>query len=347
MALQIISTPPLDEPSAPQAAPDADEADDAADGEWRHLVVGAADHGQRLDKVLASGLKEFSRSWLQQLLRDGCVTVDGQAASKPAQRCVAGQAVAVLLRPTPQAQAFRPEAMPLEVVHEDEHLLVIVKPAGLVVHPAAGHWSGTLLNGLLAHHAGAQYLPRAGIVHRLDKDTSGLMLVAKSRQAMDALVRAIAERRVQRRYLALAHGPWRREPEVDVAQWIGRDPGHRLRMAVLPAESGGAKAAQTTFHCLHSDADMSLLACKLHTGRTHQIRVHAAWLGHPLLADKVYGGREQWGLQRQALHAAHLSLTHPVSGQPLVFHAPPPADMCAALSERGLGYNPGIWATKA
>ena len=343
MALQIISTPPLDEPSAPQAAPDADEADDAADGEWRHLVVGAADHGQRLDKVLASGLTEFSRSWLQQLLRDGCVTVDGQAASKPAQRCVAGQAVAVLLRPTPQAQAFRPEAMPLEVVHEDEHLLVIVKPAGLVVHPAAGHWSGTLLNALLSHHRQAENLPRAGIVHRLDKDTSGLMLVAKSRQAMDALVQAIAERRVQRRYIALVQGAWKRAQVVEVEQWVGRDPANRLRMAVLPPHTSGAKAAHTTITCVQGDTSVSVLACKLHTGRTHQIRVHAAWLGHPLLGDVVYGGRTDGDMSRQALHAAHLRLQHPVSGAELVFHSPPPADMLAALHTRGLGYNPAMW----
>lgn len=341
--------PSLSEVGASPTATEAetDDADDTTVGEWRRFVLSPADHGQRLDKSLAAQLAEFSRSWLQQLLHEGCVTVNGRTATKPAQRCVAGQRVEVLLRPTPQAQAFRPEPMALEVVHEDEHLLVIVKPAGLVVHPAAGHWSGTLLNGILAHHTQAQHLPRAGIVHRLDKDTSGLMLVAKTRQAMDGLVRAIAERRVQRRYLALAQGPWRREPVVDVSQWVGRDPSNRLRMAVLPAESAGAKAAQTTFRCVHSDATLSVLACKLHTGRTHQIRVHAAWLGHPLLADVVYGGHGQLGLQRQALHAAHLSLVHPVDGQPLVFHAPPPLDICTALSERGLGYNASIWAVSA
>lgn len=339
MAQQIISTPPLE----PALGAAMDDAEEAGEGEQRSFVVPASAHGERLDKTMAEVLGEFSRSWLQQLLHEGCVRVNGAVATKASQRCVAGHEVTVWLRPTPQARAFRPEPIPLNVVHEDEHLLVIVKPAGLVVHPAAGHWSGTLLNALLSHHRQAENLPRAGIVHRLDKDTSGLMLVAKSRQAMDALVQAIAERRVQRRYIALVQGAWKRAQVVEVEQWVGRDPANRLRMAVLPPHTSGAKAAHTTITCVQGDTSVSVLACKLHTGRTHQIRVHAAWLGHPLLGDVVYGGRTDGDMSRQALHAAHLRLQHPVSGAELVFHSPPPADMLAALHTRGLGYNPAMW----
>jgi 23S rRNA pseudouridine1911/1915/1917 synthase len=211
-----------------------------------------------------------------------------------------------------------------------------------VVHPAAGHWSGTLLNGLLAHHAGAAMLPRAGIVHRLDKDTSGLMLVAKSRLAMDALVRAIAAREVQREYLALVHGPWQGASVLDIDQPIGRDVHNRLRMAVLRPEATGGKSARTTVTLLGTKPQASLLACKLHTGRTHQIRVHLSWMGHPLVGDAIYGGRVLWGMTRQALHARRLRLAHPVSGAPLDFLREPPSDFLDALSQSGLHYNPSI-----
>lgn len=343
LAQEIISVPSATAAWSCQVEATPEDVDEAQSTELRELVLDADAHGQRLDKVLASALPEFSRSWLQQLLHDGCVRVNGAVALKAALKAQAGSQVQVLLRPTPQAQAFRAEAMSLDVVFEDEDLLVLIKPAGLVVHPASGHWSGTLLNGLLAYHAAAAQLPRAGIVHRLDKDTSGLMLVAKSRPAMDALVRDIAARTVQRRYLALAHAAWQRASVVAVEQAVGRDPGNRLRMAVLPEHASGAKPAKTTFRCVHQGQDGTVLACQLHTGRTHQIRVHAAWLGHPLLADTLYGGRPSAVLARQALHAAHLRLLHPISRAPLAFHAPPPADLMAALSAWGLGYNPHIW----
>jgi 23S rRNA pseudouridine1911/1915/1917 synthase len=267
------------------------------------------------------------------------VSLRGLPLRKPASRLQAGDLLTVELRPTPQAQAFVAQPMSLAVVFEDEHLLVIDKPAGLVVHPAAGHWSGTLLNGLLAHHATAAVLPRAGIVHRLDKDTSGLMLVGKSRQAMEALVRAIAAREVQRDYLALAHGAWRGPSVQEVDQTIGRDSHNRLRMAVLRADATSGKTARTTVRLLATQAQASLVACKLHTGRTHQIRVHMAWLGHPLVGDSLYGGRPQWNLTRQALHAHRLRLAHPVSGAPLDFARPPPSDLIAALAQSGLHYN--------
>lgn len=307
--------------------------------EDRPLHIPLSMHGWRIDRALAELVPEFSRSYLQQLLQEGAVQWRGATAVKASAKVSVGDAMNVLLRPTQQTQAFKPETMALDVVFEDAHLMVIVKPAGLVVHPAAGHWSGTLLNGLLAWHAGASHLPRAGIVHRLDKDTSGLMMVAKSRQAMEALVQAIAAREVQREYVAMAHGWWRSPLNFTVDQAIGRDSRNRLRMAVVSAEASSAKPAQTTIQRLAGTPQSTLVKCKLHTGRTHQIRVHMAWLGHPLVGDTVYGGRVAWGMGRQALHARELRLLHPVDGQPLAFLAEPPADFLAALAEAGLHYN--------
>lgn len=310
------------------------------EAEIRLCEVPADMHGWRLDRVLARMIPEFSRSYLQQLLADGAVQLHGAVVRKQAARSAAGERLRVELRPTQQAMAFVPQAMALEVVFEDADLLVINKPAGLVVHPAAGHWSGTLLNGLLAHHAGAASLPRAGIVHRLDKDTSGLMLVGKSRQAVEALVRAIAARDVNRQYLALAHGRWVGAAEQGVDQPIGRDSRNRLRMAVVAPDSASGKSAQTTLRRLDACDQASLVACKLHTGRTHQIRVHMAWLGYPLVGDALYGGRVLWGMDRQALHATRLRLCHPTGGQPLDFQCAPPPDFMHALAHSGLQYNP-------
>ena len=307
--------------------------------ETRVCEVPARMHGWRIDRALAQLIPEFSRSYLQQLMADGAVVMRDQTLRKPAARIAAGDRLSVELRPTQQAQAFVPQAMALDIVFEDADLLVIQKPAGLVVHPAAGHWTGTLLNGLLAHHTGAAALPRAGIVHRLDKDTSGLMLVGKSRQAVEALVRAIAAREVNRQYLALAHGRWQGGQEKGVDQPIGRDVNNRLRMAVVRPETGTGKSAQTTIRLLHGSEQACLVACKLHTGRTHQIRVHMAWLGHPLVGDTLYGGRALWGLGRQALHAARLTLRHPITGEPLSFRSAPPPDLLAAIADSGLRYN--------
>jgi 23S rRNA pseudouridine1911/1915/1917 synthase len=298
-------------------------------------------HGWRADKVLATLVPEFSRSYLQQLMADGAVRFKGAELRKAAVRVSAGEQLRVELRPTQQAMAFVPQPMSLDIAFEDDDLMVVRKPAGLVVHPAAGHWSGTLLNGLLAHHAAAAGLPRAGIVHRLDKDTSGLMLVGKSRRAVDALVRAIADRRVHREYLALGQGHWNRASPCDVELAIGRDPVNRLRMAAFKIDHPGAKNAKTTFTLIEAVDQACLVACKLHTGRTHQIRVHMASLGHPLVGDTLYGGRALWGLQRQALHATRLNLLHPVSGVPLGFVCEPPEDLLHAIGQAGLRYNPG------
>jgi len=331
----IISTPP--------GLAECDEPDLAETGsERRSLLVGPLHHQMRLDRTLAALVPEFSRSYLQQLIEQDGVTLNGRPICKAALKVRVGDQLVIELRPTAQSQSFTPESMVLPMVYEDSYLRVINKPAGLVVHPAAGNWSGTLLNGLLAYHAAAANLPRAGIVHRLDKDTSGLMLVGKSRPAVDALVRAIAARDVQREYLALAHGRWKGATEQGVDQPVGRDSHNRLRMAVLRPESTGGKPAQTTIRLLDGSDTTSLVACKLHTGRTHQIRVHMAWLGHPLVGDTLYGGKLALGLQRQALHATRLRLLHPTTCESLAFLSPPPADFQDAVAQAGLHYNEAL-----
>jgi 23S rRNA pseudouridine1911/1915/1917 synthase len=332
----IISTPSIDE-----------EGDDGADAsveiEWRDWVVSEALHGSRLDRALAELVPEFSRSYLQQLIEAGAVVQNQRPLLKPSMRVKAGDHGAIELRPTPQSQAFKPEPMALETVFVDDYLRIINKPAGLVVHPAPGNWSGTLLNGLLANDAKAASLPRAGIVHRLDKDTSGLMVIARTRPVMDALVNLIAQREVSRQYAALAHKPWVGPGTKDVEAAIGRDPRNRLRMAIVNLEHQSGKTAKTRFDLIQSGEQGCCLRCTLYTGRTHQIRVHAASLGHPLVADELYGGAAAAGMHRQALHAFRLAFKHPVTGEALVFGAPLPKDFCQALLAWGLGYNEVEW----
>jgi 23S rRNA pseudouridine1911/1915/1917 synthase len=299
--------------------------EDEAVSERRRQLAGLEWHGLRLDKLLVAMAPEFSRSHLQALLASGHVWVDGAPARAASQKVRAGQAVEVELIDTEESRAFRPEPMSLAIVHEDEHLLVLDKPAGLVVHPAAGNWSGTLLNGLLAHHAGAAALPRAGIVHRLDKDTSGLMVVAKTLVAMTALVRAIAERAVQRQYMAICHGELA-SAAFTIDAPIARDPHSRVRMAVVT----GGKPSRTDVQRIAARDGFSAVHCTLHSGRTHQIRVHLASRGHPLVADALYGGTNALGLTRQALHAFRLGFMHPVTHEALRFEAAAPADLAAA-----------------
>ncbi len=336
-AAAIISTDPLADGSG--EGPE-DLQGLATEPELRCVVIDAAWHAQRLDKALAALVPEFSRNYLQQLIDADAVQLNGRPLRKSSARVRVGDAVQVELRPTQQSQAFVAQPMQLTIVHEDEHLRVIDKPAGLVVHPAPGNWSGTLLNGLLALDRSAALLPRAGIVHRLDKDTSGLMVVARTRACMDALVVLIAQRAVSRQYLALAHRPWGGDCRRTVDAPIGRDPRNRLRMAVVDLARENGKAARTDFECLDRGVHGCWLRCTLHTGRTHQIRVHAASLGHPLVADALYGGSPAVGLERQALHAFRLAFQHPMTGRPLEFFAPLPPDMRAALEAWGLRYNP-------
>jgi len=322
-------------------AAEQDEADDILPGgvELRQLSVDLHMHGQRLDKVLVQVAPEFSRNYLQQLIDAGGVCVNGVQWYKQASKLKAGDALQLELRPTAQSQAFAPQAMDLQVVYQDAQVYVLDKVAGLVVHPAPGNWSGTLLNGLLAMDPGLATVPRAGIVHRLDKDTSGLMVVARTRQAMDALVQAIAARSMRRQYLALAKGPWRGTPKQSVKAPIGRDPRNRLRMAVVDLATTPGKTAQTDIYLLGQVPQGCLVHCVLHTGRTHQIRVHMASLGHPLLGDSVYGGPAVPQLARQALHAFRLAFAHPITGAPLSFESALPLDLAALLTDWGLSYN--------
>lgn len=298
-------------------------------------LVDAADHGKRLDVVLAKAAPQYSRNHLQTLIARGLVRVADEVASQTSRKVFAGQTVQAVLEPTAEARAFTPEPMDIPIIFEDDHLLVVNKPAGWVVHPAAGHWSGTLLNGLLAHHAPLAHVPRAGIVHRLDKDTSGVMVVGKTLAAATALTRLIADRLVHRHYCALVWGQPPEQLHIDMP--VGRDPISRVRMAVIAS----GKSAQTDVQlqaCYQWEDEggvkrmVSAVRCRLHTGRTHQIRVHLSHRRWPLLADAVYGGASALGMQRQALHAEKLAFTHPILGHELTFHAPLPEDMAHAWS---------------
>ncbi|GAB4177430.1 MAG: hypothetical protein Fur0039_20800 [Rhodocyclaceae bacterium] len=261
----------------------------------------------------------------------------GECAGQPRMRVWGGERILVMPDPEAAQLASRPEPIALAVLHEDDFLLVVDKPAGLVVHPGNGNPCGTLLNALLYHSPQLARLPRAGIVHRLDKDTSGLLVVAKTLEAHTELVRQLQARTVSRRYLAVVAGLARREGVVDAA--IGRHPRQRTRMAVV----AGGRAARTHYRVIERLAGASLLECALETGRTHQIRVHMASIGHPLLGDPVYGRRrsdprsDPFSFPRQALHAWRLALRHPGSGEPTEWESAPPADLrelIARLRER-------------
>ncbi len=292
--------------------------------------------GQRLDKALSQLLPQYSRSRIQQWIEAGHVSLDGRPAK--AKTAVLGDE-AVLIQPqsAPEDQAYQPEAMELPIIHEDAAIVVIDKPAGLVVHPAAGNWSGTLLNGLLHRFPAIAAVPRAGIVHRLDKDTSGLMVVARTLEAQTDLVRQLQARSVRREYLALVWGTPQMSGRVDAP--IGRHPRDRIRMAVSSHPS--AKPALTHFERLAEGTldgrPVSLLRCRLETGRTHQIRVHLQSIGFPLVGDPLYGKPHlAAAFGRQALHAQRLGLNHPASGAPCAWEAPLPADLAALLERAGI-----------
>ena len=336
----IISRPPeLDDVDEFQDETSTDLTVTAKISEVRELLVPAELHGHRLDRMLVAGVPEFSRSYLQQLLEDGAVTRAGLAQLKSAFKVKAGERWQIELRATPQSQAFKPESMALNVVYEDADIRVIDKPAGLVVHPAPGNWSGTLMNGLLGLDPVVMELPRAGIVHRLDKDTSGLMVVARTRLAMDALVQKMAAREIKRQYVAMSDQAWTGNTQKTVDLPIGRDPTNRLRMAVVDLAKNSGKAAKTHFRVMSQSEQGSLVRCILETGRTHQIRVHMAALQLALVGDPTYGGSSNPLMQRQALHADLLSFDHPVTGQPLAFQSPLPADIQNLLQAWSLSYN--------
>jgi 23S rRNA pseudouridine1911/1915/1917 synthase len=281
--------------------------------------------GLRLDQALARLLPEESRTRLARLIEDGHVLVNGAAAAVR-MKLKSGEAVELALVPRPAEAAFLPEAIGLSVLFEDSDVLVVDKPAGLVVHPGSGNWEGTLLNALLHHAPGAEHLPRAGIVHRLDKDTSGLLVVARNEAAQQSLVRQLQAHTVKRTYLAVVRGRITRGGTVDAP--IGRHPVQRTKMAVVAS----GKPAVTHYRVREAFAAHTLLECDLETGRTHQIRVHLASIGHALEGDGAYGGRGPRLLERQALHAWKLAFIHPRSAEKVSFEAPIPADFVALLA---------------
>ncbi len=290
------------------------------------LTIPTALAGLRLDQALARLMPEESRSRLVRLIEEGHVTVDGERPL--ARRKVkSGEAVAVELAPRQEQSAFLPEAIALDIVHEDDAVIVIDKPAGLVVHPGSGNWQGTLLNALLHHAPGLKQLARAGIVHRLDKDTSGLLVVAKTEAAQLDLVRQLQARTVKRTYLALVRGEVTRAATIDAP--IGRHPVQRTRMAVVAS----GKPAVTHYRVRERLGTHTLLECDLETGRTHQIRVHLASIGHPIEGDRAYAGRGERAAARQALHAWKLAFRHPQSGKAVAFEAPLPEDLRALVKK--------------
>jgi 23S rRNA pseudouridine1911/1915/1917 synthase len=290
------------------------------------FTLPAACAGLRLDQALARLFPEYSRSRLARWMRDGQVKIDGRAAA-PRHKVGGGEAIELTLLPREESLADCGEDMPLERVHEDEALLVVNKPAGLVVHPGSGNRRGTLLNALLHHAPALAGVPRAGIVHRLDKDTSGLLVVAKTLPAQADLVRQLQARSVKREYLAVVHGRPTRDGKVDAP--IGRHPVSRTRMAV----TARGRPAATHFQVLERYANAALLRCRLETGRTHQIRVHLTSLGHPLVGDVTYGKRASHiPFPRQALHAERLALIHPATRKPMSWQVNPPADMQELLA---------------
>lgn len=299
---------------------------DYSPSEPLNLTVPDACAGRRLDQALAEMLPQHSRNRLQTWVRDGCVEVDGVLASEPKRKVVGGEKLLIALPEDAAVLSEQAEDIPLDIVFEDEILLVINKPAGLVVHPGSGNWTGTLMNALLHHVPGIAEVPRAGIVHRLDKDTSGLLVVAKTLEAQTDLVRQLQARTVKRQYLAIASGVIRRDGGVDTP--IGRHPVNRIKMAIVP-ESRGGKQALTWYRRLELFTYCTLVECALETGRTHQIRVHMASIGHPLVGDPVYGKNDQRlpPFKRQALHATRLGLVHPLSGRHMQWEVPMPEDM--------------------
>jgi 23S rRNA pseudouridine1911/1915/1917 synthase len=306
----------------------------------RSLTADAADAGQRLDRFVAARLPHLSRARVQALIDEGRVQVHG-ATARAALKLRAGQSVEVE-EPEPEPALPQPEAIPLRVVHEDGRLLVIDKPAGLVIHPGAGARSGTLVNALLHHVrdlSGVGGVLRPGIVHRLDRGTSGLLVVAKDDAAHRALAGQFAEREVEKEYLALVLGvPRRRAGEITAR--IGRDPVHRKRMSTRAPRG---REARSRYEVVEAFDGAALLRVRIHTGRTHQIRVHLASLGHPVAGDATYGaGRRPasrsaaarealLSLERPALHAARLAFTHPASGQRMAFESPLPEDLARVI----------------
>lgn len=301
------------------------------------LVIPPEHDGRRLDQALAGLLPEYSRSQLKAWILAGRVQLDGAAAT-PRSRVAAGQQVALEAVAAVEVATVAAQPVGFRVLYEDAALMVVDKPAGLVVHPGAGNPDATLENGLRHHAPALAELPRSGLLHRLDKDTSGLLLVAKTLAACERLQHDLQQHQIRREYRAIVHGVMTAGGEVDAP--LGRHPVQRLRMAVV----ADGREARTHYRVLARFAAHSFIALRLETGRTHQIRVHMAHIGFPVLGDPLYGGRPRppagadaalidtlRGLRRQALHAAALGFQHPQSGEWLEFAAPLPAELLAVL----------------
>ncbi len=308
-----------------------------ADAALQQVTLATEARGWRLDRALAQAIPTLSRERLKALVSAGAVHVDGRLERDPARKMQGGEAVTAAI-PQPRPAAPQPQDIPLDIIFEDPHLLIVDKPAGLVVHPAAGNPDGTLVNALLHHCAGR--LPgigdiaRPGIVHRLDKDTSGLLVVAKTLPAYRHLAQQFRSHSIQRQYLAVVAGQ-PAPPAGRIETHLGRSARNRQKMAVVPAGSG--RLAITHYRTRQIFDRAALVECRLETGRTHQIRVHMAHIGHPLLGDPFYGqGRlrelcRRIGFDRQALHSAALRFEHPISHAMLQFESPLPADIQALL----------------
>lgn len=310
-----------------------------------HLIArGAA--GIRLDQFLATRLDGISRTRVQRWIAIGAVRVD-QALRLPSYRLNGHEQLDIEPQPLESEQSFCPDPVPLDILYRDEDLVVINKPAGLVTHPAPGNWRNTLMNGLLFANPRCASLPRAGIVHRLDRDTSGVLVCAQSERAFVSLSEQLSSRTMRREYLAIVAGTIADRGTIDAP--VGRDPHKRLRMAVVQPPQG--KPAQTDYQVLarsggaapgkaHPAKPFAALACRLRTGRTHQIRVHLASIGYPLVGDLSYGGHADAGFPRQALHAWRLSLQHPATKEALMVDCPIADDLQALAAELGLAFGP-------
>lgn len=289
------------------------------------ITFTAEERGKRLDKVVRDRVPDLSRTQGQRLIEAGEVTVDGRPR-KPAYRVEPGEKVTITRPPDEPESPIHPEPIPLDVIYEDESLLVVNKPAGMVVHPAPGHPDGTLVNALLAHYppiAEVGLRARAGIVHRLDKETSGALVVAKTPSGLEALQQQFRNRQVEKAYLALVKGQVD-PPEGIIEVPVGRDPRDRKKMAPSPE----GKYARTRYRVVRRFRNHTLLEAEPYTGRTHQVRVHLSWLSHPVVGDADYGGRRQRLLKdRHFLHASSLRLTHPVTQEMMMFQAPLPAEL--------------------
>lgn len=317
--------------SPEESAGDAEKRVDYSANPRLALRVPPECGGLRLDQILAQLRPQHSRSRLQNWIREGRVSVGGVLANEPKQKLWGGERIELTEAADEHKLSSTPEDISLNIVHEDDTLIVLDKQAGLVVHPGSGNWSGTLLNALLYHAPALEHVPRAGIVHRLDKDTSGLMVVAKTLEAQTDLVRQLQARTVKRYYQALVRGKVERGGTVDAP--IGRHPTQRTKMAVVKT----GKPARTHYRIVERFVDCTLVECALETGRTHQIRVHMTSIGHPLVGDPVYGGgtsRVPIGPEfgRQALHARRLGLVHPASGKPMLWKSSVPDDMAELIA---------------